>query len=253
MRTPKTPEETFVFLKSRLSEFYEDFWSTHLSAVNHKTLTLGHGPEHDLTVAKFCLMLSDNQDIRELGWAAALMHSMDRMMNPRPTKDVLSMLLGSTVDFKLRIFTSDYFTSQEKYLIKDAVLHHSERNKSEDSEVLLVLKDADRLANLAPEIIMRAGQFAPAIPSFNPLNPGLGPSGSFANLEYAMDDLYYVLEWVMGEKFWLQPKEKWLDYSRANHWFRTEKAWPIAWRYAQTILKYIEEVRCESSWLLKVM
>lgn len=250
MRTPKTPQETFVFLKKLCASFYQEFEKTHERAIRTCILTRGHGPEHDLTVAKWCVILSDNQDTRELAWVAALLHSIDRLMPHYLPHEIVKSL----VDRQFTYLPTHYFDSYEKEIISHAILHHAEKNKPEDSDVLVVLKDADRLANLAPEIIMRIGQFAPAVPSFDlQYIDRPHPDSSFGNLKTALDDLYYVLEWAMGEKFWLQPRDQWETYALDNHWFRTPKAWPIAYQYAQFLLRYIEKVKKEVTWLVPVI
>lgn len=250
MRTKKTPQNTFIFLKEKCGRFYREFWQAHQQAIEKSVLTHGHGPEHDLTVAKWCLELTDDQDARELAWVAALVHSIDRLLPQSFPKEIMK----SIVDRQLSYLPENYFTEHERDVICRAVRHHDEKNKPDDSDVLIVLKDADRLANLAPEIIMRAGQFAPTVPSFNLKNiDSPDPTGSFGNLKTALDDLYYVLEWVMGEKFWLQPKNQWLEYSKANHWFRTKYAYLIAWEYAQFILRYIEKIEEGASWLTPIV
>ena len=95
-------------------------------------------------------------------------------------------------------------------MIRDAVLNHMKFNDPQDNEVTVILKDADRLANLGPANLFRAGQHMPDIPAFIiGYIDGPHPKQSFKIRVSCRDTLFSNMEWENDPRVMLRtPKAK---------------------------------------------
>ena len=74
------------------------------------------------------------------------------------------------------------FTTLQRMLIMDAVLHHGKRNGQDDSPVLVALQDADRVVNIGGDIAFRKGQFCGnALRVVDPVHLLSDPAANFKN------------------------------------------------------------------------
>ena len=89
-------------------------------------------------------------------WIASDLHSLDRMF---PKEDFVKNL------WKYLNYVMGDFTITEINEIFVAARDHGGKNSDEDSELTVLLKDADRLANIMLGIVIRSGQFTPNIPA----------------------------------------------------------------------------------------
>ncbi len=122
-----------------------------------------HDFDHVIRVADMAMRIAEDENVGRLAAVAALCHNADRILQKIrnlgpfgkvPDSDVIDLVNGW-----LNSETSESFSADDRALIIDAVLHHSERNSPNDSPVLVCLKDADRLVNTAPDIIFRKAQY----------------------------------------------------------------------------------------------
>jgi len=61
---------------------------------------------------------------------------------------------------------------------------------------VVALKDADRLANIGPNIFIRSGQFYPLLPPFDPRHiDEFDPQSTYRSPRNVLDDIRYCLEW----------------------------------------------------------
>ncbi len=174
-------------------------------------LSHGHGFDHYLMVAQYCYLLSEDPRIREISWIAGLIHDVHRSF--KDYQKVLENLLQLLAPFGL--------TFDEALMIRDAILNHMEFNDPQDNEVTVILKDADRLANLGPANLFRAGQHMPDTPPFViGFIDGPHPEQTFRNRVSCRDTLFSNLAWEDDPRVMLRtPKareigKKYFDFYR---------------------------------------
>jgi len=158
-----------------------------------------HDLLHDLMVAAYCLQIGDGRDA-ELATAAALIHSTDRRFEGWKAREILEGYLMS----------ENCISPTERNAIVWAVLHHSEPNNDGDSMIAIILKDADRLANLGPNMILRSPQHYNKLPVCDPKfvkNPD--PEATYKIPLTVLHDIRCALEWTEGGKFGIRlPKAR---------------------------------------------
>lgn len=168
---------------------------------DHECKNCGHHPfEHALMVAQYCLLIGNGQTA-EAAAAAGLMHNTDRLY-PDESQDQLRFRLQKFL-FLTPLPSADYIN-----IVIDAVLNHSKPNDPNDSEVLVFLKDADRLANISPfEIIARSARAYPSIPLLDTeFILRVDPESTYRNPKTVLHDaLHSTLEW-----------ERWLRLPKAR-------------------------------------
>ena len=91
---------------------------------------------------------------------------------------------------------SGRFPDQDKGIILEAVLRHSERNDPSHHPVTVALIDADRIVNIEADVIMRKGQFLendviPTDPVFFTKDPG----ANYRNPKSLLRSLAEDLDW----------------------------------------------------------
>ncbi len=150
----------------------------------------GHGLDHDLLVAAYCLQITPDgiEHEGELAAVAGFMHSLDRHFDAAGVNSEMRYLMR---------FLPKSVLSEEFDVIRQAVLNHSKLNSEDDSLVLKILKDADRLAGVGPLSMLRSGQFYSHLPSIE-LNHVFdrSPFSTFADIQSVYETLGYVLEWL---------------------------------------------------------
>jgi hypothetical protein len=172
--------KTFDAYRLLFTVFYQAVRDLHTeSPRKHR----GHGLDHDVTVAQLSVIIApDDAHTADKAWVASLVHSVDRL--------VAGMTVSSAIRALLSHLPADYFTSYEMEEIFLAALHHNEKNKEGQSLTQQVLMDADRLANLQPTVIIRAGQFQPDIPPFElAYLSGNNPASTYHEPQSIIDDL----------------------------------------------------------------
>ncbi|MCF7843469.1 HD domain-containing protein [Candidatus Gracilibacteria bacterium] len=176
--------ETFDDFRSYFFDFY-----TSIKKGHEKTKMrdhLGHGLDHDLTVAMLAVFIAKNRTLAKKAWCAAMLHSVDRTVKEN---DVLHTMKEHSKHL------SHAFSKEEINEIIEAALRHSERNKDNQSDVQITVMDADRLANLQSAVIIRSGQYRYMSPVFNfsYLSGKANPSSTYENPETVIDGLRIVV------------------------------------------------------------
>ena len=184
----KNPAETFAIYRLKYKPLYEFNRDMHLDIVRSGKSTHGHGQDHDLTVAQYGALIAPDEHDGELAWVAGLLHSMDRHFLETEAHDKIER--GLDLAFKCGLSTEDIEQ------VRVAVAHHSKMNDDADGPVTIILKDADRLANLGAINIIRGGQHRPDIPACIPETLGrLHPESTFKNPKSCYDATFYNSEW----------------------------------------------------------
>ena len=132
----------------------EEGWETASQATAHDFI-------HDRIVEGYCYLIAPNAAFGGYAAAAALCHSTDRRY---PTENDTE--LANRIRDYLSRGTS--LSPIEKAEVIDIVLHHHMPNHPVDNDMLITLKDADRLANLGLLAVIRCGQHYHSLPTFNP-------------------------------------------------------------------------------------
>ncbi|OGZ27174.1 MAG: hypothetical protein A2365_00700 [Candidatus Nealsonbacteria bacterium RIFOXYB1_FULL_40_15] len=147
---------------------------------------LGHDFTHALLVAQYGdIIAGEDAVLAKLAWVAGICHNTDRIFSPDEEKERVRGYLELTD-----------FTEEEKRLVLEAVLHHSEKNKDDDNSVTVILKDADRLAGAGVLCPIRAGQHLHNIPVFDPGHIfQFLPGESFQSAFTVLSGLRFTLEW----------------------------------------------------------
>ncbi len=223
-------------------DFFKDFKEVHQAQEKQGNANLGHGVDHDLRVAQNAALLVDDPHLALLGWVAGLLHSTDRFC-PKGTSDAE---LESILRERCQLLPQNIVDARDINLVIDAVITHHLKNDEMDNPVTVILKDADRLANLAPDTVIRTGQFFATKPVFV-----MGqvdrphPSGTYKNPACCLDDLYYMFEWALGAQWWTVPESQQENYARENTWFRNQRAQAIASGYVKFLLGFLKELTCD--------
>lgn len=151
----------------------------------------GHGLDHDVAVALTAARLAgEDGHLVEKAFAAGLMHSTDR-------------LAGDATDAALDRYLSllpPRFTPEDASEIKEAVLRHMEykdHNLATRKPTQKLLMDADKLVNMNPLIVIRAGQFRSNIPAIEVEFVGTrNPVSTYRRPTSVIEDLYGAIEWI---------------------------------------------------------
>lgn len=203
-------------MKDTYGIFYEAFVQMHKDLVANGGGHAGHGVDHDLMVASYCLIIAEDEKVSKMAWVAGLLHSIDRFFG------VMSEVM---INFMLNIVSND-FDELELAEIKTAILRHDKPNALDDSLTQIILQDADRLANLGPIALIRSGQCHPTLPAIELEATGVGwAKGSTYKIPLSCkDELLGHLEWETGPRFGL----------------RTEKAKKIGKKYFDFLREFFE-------------
>jgi hypothetical protein len=175
---------TFQNMRKQYKEFYDAVKNGHdtTTLVSHR----GHGFDHDVTVASLALLIAETKEIGIKAWCAALLHSVDRIVEEEKVKETMNAYASNLVSF---------FSSDEIHEIVEAAFRHSEINQSDQSDVQITLMDADRLANMQSAVIIRAGQFRSAIPAFDfkYLDGTKDPLSTYETPMTILDNLKFII------------------------------------------------------------
>ncbi len=194
----RDPRAVFDTMRKKFARLYNKVKQNHEDLLLSGQGNRGHGFDHDLMVAQYAAIIADDLQVAEMAWVAAMMHSADRGYEPHITAVIIEEYLS--------LLPKGGFSSSDLILIREAVVGHSEMNSDLDNPVTIVLKDADRLANIGAINLIRGGQHRPNIPACIPETVGhLHPESSFKRPMSCYDTTFYILEW---EKMLRTPKAK---------------------------------------------
>jgi HD domain len=174
----------------------------------------GHDFEHALMVANYAFRIAPDKHLAELGWIAGLCHNADHLVQQgffRPDKK-----RGKKSDTLIRKKVNQYLsltklTDQDKHAVMEAVFEHHKKNDPHDSKLTMVLKDADRLANVGALHSMRSSRDMIHLPIVDYVHLFHHPEATYRKPGSAAKDIWYSLEWEP----WLRlPKAKQLGKKR---------------------------------------
>ncbi len=172
----------------------------HMARVTGKK---GHDFYHAYRVAQCAKRIAEDEQTRELGWVAGVVHNADHLF-PDAIRENLERYLEQT-----------NLASEEKQTIVTAVLNHSKRNGPDDSPVQICLMDADKVVCMELDVILRSAQFMSHLPIYDPrFVSEKDPTSTYRNPKTILRDIEGCLEWVEQEGWFRLPKAKALAEER---------------------------------------
>lgn len=168
-------------------------------AKSHRDVGLfgaGHDFDHALRVGIMAKELLRQTREGQLAGIAGLCHNADRILQ-------CELSLGHQAPYEIYVerlvrewLMYARLEPEEERVVVDAVLCHSEPNSDADNLVTIALKDADRLVNMEPDIVMRSAQYHSTIPAVDPVLLLEDEKATFHNPGSVLKDLYHLLEWA---------------------------------------------------------
>jgi hypothetical protein len=160
----------------------------------------GHDVDHAIRVGEMARRIAMEEwkdpQVARLAGLAGLCHNADRIrerqllgVKPEP-ESVTSLVKVWLMPLEL--------PNAQVVIITDAVLRHSRGNEDTDTQETIALKDADRVVNMAPDLIIRPGHDVKYAVDFSKLEKELGwkPQASFE--EY----LQKTVDWYKQNEAW---------------------------------------------------
>ncbi len=132
----------------------------------------------------------DSVKTANLAGIAGLCHNADRICQKRGSGNVDELV-------REWIYISLY--DEPTRFVVDAVQKHSRVNGDSDSNVLVALKDADRVVNLDVDLFIRSGQHYANLPAVDYRHMMADPAATYRDPKSVLRDIAYSLDWVDPE------------------------------------------------------
>ena len=131
---------------------------------NPSTRQRGHGMEHNVHVALhgMDIVVEDfaaDPFMMDAIFLASIGHSLDRLVE-RGDDNGFAGLVATCLE------TVDHPNPAMKVNVKNAILEHGKKNDPNDGMLTVILKDADRVANIGAALAIRSGQFYSGLPPY---------------------------------------------------------------------------------------
>lgn len=155
----------------------------------------GHGIDHVITVAQFAPMVTpDGEDeVAYLATLAALCHNADRVLQKQ-----LDVGRRDVPDGAVRKLVGDWLastpiSSNKLDRVFHAVMLHCAKTQKDEDLAVTALRDADRLANIQADVIVRSGQHYEGYPAVHPIHLAeRTPDGTYFEPGSVAADLWYM-------------------------------------------------------------
>ncbi len=128
----------------------------------------------------------------ELAGLAGLCHNADRMISKNGTDPSEVGIM----DLVRKWLDETDLDQEARDTVINAVLKHDQKNDQNDPDLLVALKDADRIVNLDPDSIIRCGQFLHTLPSIDYTHFVSSPTATYKKPESVARDIASSLNWV---------------------------------------------------------
>ena len=140
--------------------------------------------------------------------AAGLCHNVDRILQKKlnvgrheaPQEEVVKLLknwlLKTDFCHPSRPGKDDLYFTEEVPTIINAILEHDGKDSPNDDQILICLKDADRVVNCRPELVMRSAQYSHERPTGDQMNFDEDPTANYRNPKTVLKDI------MMSSKEW---------------------------------------------------
>jgi len=206
----------------------------------HKRFGLigGHDTHHALRVAEMAYKIAigewNDEHIAKLAALAGLCHNADRVIQKKlkigkqstPDKEVENLVI-----YWLGLLEELSLTDRREII--STVLKHECANSEQDSNVLIALRDADRVVNLELDLVIRSGQHYHKLPAVDFEHFIDDPSATYQEPRSVLRDIAYALEWM-------DEKSPYCIRTSLGRKFGEERATELR-RYTDTLRKQLEE------------
>ena len=214
----------------RVIEIFPELWkAVYERHIQAGIIAGGHDAFHAARVGQHALNIAEDESTAGLAGIAGLCHNADRILQHElkvGRKDVPEEMVVALINEWLD--KTDLF-AEERAIVFDALLKHSLPNDHNDSPVLVALKDADRLINLEPDIIIRSAHFYPEYPAVDPVHWLSDPKATFREPRSVIRDLSHCAEWG--------------NFDDPKFGIRLPGAQALAKKHAEYLLDYIKRVK----------
>lgn len=130
--------------------------------------------------------------VASLAGIAGLCHNADRILEKKRIVVSDESVCGLLNEW----LVSPSLNAGSKKLISNAVLGHNRRNSDDDSAVLIVLMDADRVVNLDVDLFLRSGQNYYNLPVVDYVHLWEDSDATYRDPRTVLKDISYSLEWA---------------------------------------------------------
>lgn len=166
----------------------------------HFELSGGHDIYHALRVAETAYRIAigewDDEHIARLTALAGLCHNADRVIQKKLN---VGRQPVSDLEVKNLIISwlySEVMSINDKKEVIDAVLKHEDKSSEQDSQILIALRDADRVVNLDLDLVIRSGQHYHDVPAVDFEHFLDDPNATYSEPRSSLRDIAYALDWV---------------------------------------------------------
>ncbi|OGY97956.1 MAG: hypothetical protein A2855_01660 [Candidatus Liptonbacteria bacterium RIFCSPHIGHO2_01_FULL_57_28] len=172
----------------------------------------GHDFDHDLRVAEMAVLIAPDATIARFAAVAGFCHSADRFVQrfrgvgrgevaDEEVADVMHGFCSTTPSWRLR--------GGVLGIALRAVLLHCRPNDEDDDLVVMTLKDADRIVNCDPDVIVRSSRHHPEYPAVDYVHGLHDPAATYKEPRSILRDISHCLEWAEDGPFGVRlPKAK---------------------------------------------
>ncbi len=178
----------------------------------------GHDFDHDFRVASYAFIIAPDDQTRRKAVVAGFCHSADRILGSTESGGFEDLGKEAGIEFLVRqwLETTD-LTGEERDEVVCVVLHHEGANSDTDSLLKITLCDADRLANMDADVIIRGGQFQPHLLAVDPVWFEKNPEATYRNPGSVLWDVNNCALWAdeTGPYILRLPKARELGRRRA--------------------------------------
>jgi hypothetical protein len=209
----------------------------------------GHGPEHPWVVARFAIWIAGEDELfGDLACIAALCHDADHILRKKGVG-------GAAGPEEVRCLVGQWLKEAEinlpdtwNFLVEDAVINHASPNSEDDSAVLQILKDADRLAGLVFSVTDRGAQAYPNLPVVR-----------LDRVKKRREELILLLKLILfgtrppvepTEVYWKAPEDLIMNLMGCLWWATTSSAQGIRDRRARKLARKMALPVWFSRWLI---
>ena len=196
------PERQLRFLQGAYSRLIQAVRKDH---IDQGAVGGPHDFLHALMVAHYCVLIAEDERNGVLAWVAAICHNTDRLWPEAEESQIRTKVIHYLRDY------CPGLDGLEANIITRAVMNHHKPNDESDNVATVTLKDADRVANMGPNMVLRSGQHYHKLPAYDPRfieNPD--PRATYRNPMTVLHDILCALEWAEeGGKFGIRsPRAK---------------------------------------------
>ncbi len=181
-------------IEKKIWEIYPEILAAVRKSHEEVNLVGHHDWIHVCRVAEvaYRIGMDEYNGVASLAGIAGLCHNADRILEKKRIVVSEESVRGLLNEW----LVSPSLNAGSKELIANAVLKHNQRNGDDDSAVLVVLMDADRVISLDVDLFPRSGQNYCDLPVVDYRNLWSDPEATYRSPKTVLRDISYSLEWA---------------------------------------------------------